>query len=81
MSNHPDDCGIGREVPWSDEEEEIFPDQSPEERLIEMLLSEEYLPLLEKAIMARYGTSTNNKDLHAEAYGLILDYKSSKMGG
>ena len=39
--------------------------------LIQYLLSDEYLPLLERAILARYGTSYKNKDKHEKAINLI----------
>jgi len=46
--------------------------------LADYLFSGEYLYLLERAIYARMGTTTNNFDKHAEATMLIAKFKDSK---
>jgi hypothetical protein len=47
------------------------------EELVEYLLSEDYLWLLERAILARYGTTTNHKEAHARAFELLEAYKET----
>ena len=45
-------------------------------KLAAYLLSDEYVFLLEKAVLSRYATSTNNKDKHEVAIHLIRDFKA-----
>jgi len=47
------------------------------EELVEYLLSEDYLWLLERAILARLGTTTNNFEAHSKAYQLLEAYKET----
>ena len=49
--------------------------KTAKEKLVDFILSEEYLILLERAIASRYGTSTNNKAKHEKALNLIIMYK------
>jgi len=49
------------------------------EKLAEYLFSDEYLFLLERAVLSRYGTSSNNKDKHAHAIFLINDFKANSI--
>lgn len=44
------------------------------EELVEYLLSDEYFPLLDRAILSRYGTSRRNKEKHEKAIGLMTAY-------
>ena len=45
------------------------------EELVQYLLTSEYITLLERAILSRYSTSTNNKEKHAAAIALIRNFK------
>lgn len=47
----------------------------PKEDLIEYLLSDEYIYLLERAILARLGTTTYNVVQHTKAYELLIKFK------
>lgn len=49
--------------------------ETPKEKLVNFLLSDEYLTLLERAVASRYWTSTNNKAKHEKAMNLIRLYK------
>ena len=49
--------------------------KTAKEKLVDFILSEEYLMLLERAIASRYRTSTNNKAKHEKAMDLIVKYK------
>ena len=49
--------------------------ETTKNNLIDHLLSAEYITLLERAILARYSTSTNNKAKHEKAINLIKLYK------
>jgi len=44
--------------------------------LVEYILSDEYIDLLERAVAARYATSTNNKEKHSKAFDLIKKFRS-----
>ena len=46
------------------------------ERLAQYILSSEYVTLLERAILSRYSTSTNNKEKHEAVINLIRDFKA-----
>jgi len=46
------------------------------EKLVAYLLSNEYVTLLERAVLSRIGTTTNNYDKHEKAVHLIRDFKS-----
>ena len=45
------------------------------EILVDYILSDEYLHLLERALLSRYSTSTTNKAKHEKAINLIKLYK------
>ena len=49
--------------------------ETPKEKLVDFLLSDEYITLLERAVASRYCTSTNNKAKHQKAMNLIRAYK------
>ena len=49
--------------------------KTPKENLVDYILSDEYLRLLERAVLSRYSTSTNNKAKHEKAINLIKLYK------
>ena len=45
------------------------------EKLVAYLLSNEYITLLESAVLSRITTTTNNHDKHEKAIHLIKDFK------
>jgi hypothetical protein len=45
-------------------------------KLVKYLLTSEYITLLERTILSRYSTSSNNKEKHAIAIELIRDFKA-----
>ena len=45
-------------------------------KLVQYLLTSEYIILLERAILSRYSTSSNNKEKHDIAIELIRDFKA-----
>lgn len=45
------------------------------ELLVNFLLSEDYIELLERAVLARLGTSTYNVAQHTKAYELLRAYR------
>ena len=49
--------------------------ETTKNNLIDHLLSAEYITLLERAILARYSTSTNNKEQHLKSINLIKTFK------
>jgi len=59
----------------SDEFTTVNLDDESKNNLVEYLLSDEYLRLLERAVLARYATSSNNKAKHEKAISLIWLYK------
>lgn len=46
------------------------------EELVEYLLSEEYVDLLELAILARLGTTRYNEEQHTKAFELLSVFRS-----
>ncbi len=46
------------------------------EKLAQYIFSSEYVTLLERAILSRYSTSTNNKEKHEVAIRLIRNFKA-----